>query len=606
MNERMPYLHQKSNDLPLSPGVYIMRNKKKEIIYIGKAKILKNRVSQYFSNKQHDVKVGKMVENVYDFDYILTDSEFEALILEASLIKQHMPKYNILLKDDKGYHYFRITNQKYRRIEAVHRKDDDNCTYIGPYNSSFIVTKTLEEARKTFKLPACKKDFEKEFTKRPCLNYHIGLCMAPCCRKVGLAEYNEAFNEALDFINNGAIESVKVLTDKMNKAAENLEFEKAAKLRDKIAAIKSVKEKQKVTSMKVKEQDVIAVATGDNKICFEIFRFEKGRLFDNQHFISELYSDKENALSDFIMQYYSSDNFIPSQITLSINIEDGDAVSKALAERKGKSVKIIVPQKGELKKLCDMCENNAIEHLFEKSAGRYKNKRPLAELSDLLGLKTIPGRIESYDISNTAGSENVAGMVVYKNGEKSPSDYRKFKIKSFIGQDDVRSMSEVIERRFLEYLDEKSTDSSFKELPDLILVDGGKTQVSAAKSVLQEKGISVPIFGMVKDSKHRTRAIMSDEGEVELKATKSAFMFVTALQDEVHRYAITFHKSRRKRTSLESSLMSIDGVGEKRATALFNHFKTISAIKNATIEDIKSVKGIDSLTAQNIFNFFNS
>lgn len=605
MNDRMPYLHKKSNDLPLSPGVYIMRNRKKEIIYIGKAKVLKNRVSQYFSGKHHEIKVKKMVDNVYDFDYILTDSEFEALILEASLIKQHMPKYNILLKDDKGYHYFKITNQKYRRLEAVHQKNDDGSTYIGPYNSSFIVTQTLEEARKSFKLPTCKKEFEKEFTKRPCLNYHIGLCMAPCCRKVTLSEYNEAFNEALEFIKSGATVSVKTLTDKMNQAAENLEFEKAAKLRDKIAAIKSVKSEQKVTSMKVREQDIIALAAADGRICFEVFRFADGRLFDNQHFISEVYSNKEVALSDFIMQYYSAHS-LPPQITLASSADDQEAVSRALSEMKGKSVRISVPQKGDQKKLCDMCEKNALEHLFEKYSDRVKNKKPLTDLSDLLGLETTPKRIESYDISNTSGSENVAGMIVYKNGDKCPSDYRKFKIKGFIGQDDYRSMREVAERRFNEYLDPDCEDQSFKELPDLILADGGKIQISAIKSVLKEKNLNVPVFGMVKDSKHRTRALMSEEGEVELKATGTAFRFVTAIQDEVHRYAISFHKSRRKKTSLESSLMSVDGVGEKRAAALFNHFKTITAMKNATLEEIASVKGIDRITAQNIYNFFNS
>ena len=605
MNQRLPFLHKKSNNLPLSPGVYIMKNKKNEIIYIGKAKVLKNRVSQYFGNSYHELKVSKMIDNVYDFDYILTDSEFEALILEASLIKQHTPKYNILLKDDKGYHYFKITNQKYRRIEAVHRKDNDQSTYIGPYNSSFIVTNTLEEARKTFKLPTCKKDFEKEYTKRPCLNYHIGLCMAPCCKKVTLDEYNEAFDEALDFIKNGANESVKVLTDKMNKASDNLEFEKAAKLRDKIAAIKNVSSRQKVTSMRFKDQDVIAIAVNDNQICFEIFRFENGRLFDNQHFISDNYSDKETALSNFLMQYYSS-NTPPKQIAVTLELDDADAIERALSENYGKSIKLIVPKIGEQKSLCDMCEKNAIEHLLEKSVGRYRNKKALAELSDLLGLKKLPERIESYDISNTSGSENVAGMVVYKNGEKSPSDYRKFKIKSFIGQDDYRSMCEVLDRRFSEYLDPDCNDSSFKELPDLILADGGSIQVSAVKSVLIEKNLSIPVFGMVKDSKHRTRALVAENGEVELKATKSAFLFVTALQDEVHRYAITFHKSRRKRTSLESSLMSIEGVGEKRAIALFNHFKTVTAIKNASVEDISKVKGIDTKTANNVYNFFNS
>ncbi len=600
MNSRIDFLREKAGRLTLDPGVYIMKNEDKEIIYIGKAKVLKRRVSQYFQNNQKNLKVEKMVENVYDFDYIVTDTESEALILESSLIKQHMPKYNILLKDDKGYHYFKITNEDYPRIETVHKKEKGKDRYIGPYYSSFIVNQTIEETRKMFKLPTCKRSFSKK--TRPCLNYHIGICSAPCAHKISKSDYRESVEEAINYIKHGAVESVKELTQKMNEASEKLQYEKAAKFRDKIIAIKKVKENQKITSTTVKNQDIIAYAVINGKICFDILKFKNGKLFDNNYYIYKNWTD-DDVISEFLIQYYENSE-IPPQISVFKDFEGRLVLQDALSKKREKGVKIVIPQKGEQKKLCDMCEKNAIEHLTEKTKTLLRNKKPLIELTELLNLKDVPERIESYDISNTAGSENVGGMIVYENGQKAKSDYRKFKIKSFVGQDDYKSLDEVLRRRFEEY--KKGTDKSFSKLPSLILMDGGKGQLSVALKVLSDFNLEISVFGMVKDDKHRTRGLISADGdEVELKSTKNVFTFVTEIQDEVHNFAISYHRKRRKLTSTESSFLSIDGVGEKRRVILFNHFKTLQAMKNATLEEIANVKGIDKLTAQNIYNFLH-
>lgn len=606
MSERLKTLRQKAMALPLQPGVYIMKNKSGEIIYIGKAKKLKNRVSQYFgSQNNHSEKVRAMVENVRDFEYIITDSEFEALILECSLIKQHHPKYNILLKDDKGYSYIRVTGDKWRRISCALQKDDDNSRYIGPYNSGYLVKQAVEEANTVFMLPTCTRRFPEDFGKgRPCLNFHIKKCCAPCTGRVKFRNYDERVEQALDFLSGGSSESLKKLTAQMNEAAENLEFERAASLRDSINAIKRLGDKQKVIQSKVKDQDVIAYFSDGIKACFEVFRFEGGRLCDRQDFPVEIMGDDKSQREEFILSFYNNKTQIPQHITLDGEVENTELLERYLTEKSGRRVYITVPVIGEQKKLVDMCKQNAAERVAQLTGATGRELSVLQELSQLLGLETIPYYIESYDISNISGSDNVAGMVVFENGKPLKKAYRKFKIKSFEGQDDYASMNEVLTRRFEEYLAHKDEGEGFGRLPDLILLDGGAGQVSAVKPVLEKFGIDVPLFGMVKDDKHRTRAITGESGEIAININRRVFSFITNIQDEVHRFAIGYHRNRRS-ASLKSSLTDIEGIGEKRAAELLRYFKTIKNIKEADLEELMGAPRMTRQTAMAVYRYFH-
>ena len=609
MNEKLKELRKKAMALPLSPGVYIMKNKNHDIIYIGKAKALKNRVSQYFgSQNTHPEKVRRMVENVFDFEYIITDSEFEALILECSLIKQHTPKYNILLKDDKGYSYVKVTNEPWRRISYALQKGDDDATYIGPYKSSFYVKNSVEQAQKIFRIPTCNRKFPEDFRKgRPCLNYHIKQCCAPCTGKVKLKDYNEYIEDALEFLKGSDSKSIKKLSDKMMEASDNLDFERAAKIRDQINSIKKMRDKQKVVNTTVEQQDVIAFASDGRKGCFEVFRFNDGRLFDRENFLFDDVADEGASREEFLLRYYTLRSEIPKMVVLDKEPENKEMLEKWLSEKKGKRVYITVPQKGEQKHLVDMCLQNAFETLGQQQGIVGRQYAVLEGLKELLGLKDTPYYIESYDISNTAGDENVAGMVVFENGKPKKSAYRKFKIKSFVGQDDYGSMAEVLTRRFEEYKkldDEEKT--GFAKLPDLILLDGGKGQVSAVKEVLDEMGIDVPLFGMVKDDKHRTRAIVSVDGEIEIKMYKQVFSFVTSIQDEVHRFAIGYHRQRRKKSLTTLTLNSIEGIGEARATSLLKHFRTLDNIKKATLEELENAPKMTKDSAKAVYTYFHS
>ncbi|MCH5300513.1 MAG: excinuclease ABC subunit UvrC [Ruminococcus sp.] len=607
MNEKINELRKKSMSLPLSPGVYIMHDKSGKIIYIGKAKALKNRVSQYFgSQNNHAEKVRRMVDNVDDFEYIITDSEFEALILECSLIKQHTPKYNILLKDDKGYSYIRISDEKWRKITYALQKPDDGATYIGPYKSSYYVKNAVEEAVKIFKLPTCNRKFPADFRKgRPCLNYHIKQCMAPCTGKISFKEYNESVNQAIAFLKGGSGESIKQLTEEMNIAAENLEFERAARIRDKIQAVKKMGTKQKVVANKVKDQDVIALMSDGDKGCFQVFRFENGSLVDRESFIVDGISGNEEELSEFIISYYTMRDTIPKNVTLDREISDFEVTEKWLSEKKGSRIYINIPQRGEQAQLVQMCKNNAAEAIAQLKGRTSREYTVLEELKNLLKLDRIPEYIESYDISNLAGTENVAGMVVYEKGKPLKSAYRKFKIKGFDGQDDYASMAEVLERRFDEYEKEKDTNEGFGRLPDLILLDGGKGQVAAVRQVMSYKGVNVPLFGMVKDSKHRTRAITDEGHEIAISPHRKVFTFVSSIQDEVHRFAIGYHHQRRSKNTFKSSLTDIEYVGETRAKALLKYFRTIENIKNADLQELEQAPKMTKNAASAVYNYFH-
>lgn len=608
VNEKLKILREKAMKLPLTPGVYIMKNKQGKIIYIGKAKKLKNRVSQYFgSQNKHSVKVLKMVENVNDFDYILTDSEFEALVLEASLIKQNQPKYNILLKDDKGYSYIKVTKEEYPKISAVLQKDDENADYIGPFTSSYSVKQSVDEANKIFRLPQCNKEFPRDFKKgRPCLNFHINRCMGVCTGKISKKEYNDTVKDALDFLNGDISKIIADLNKKMSECAENLDFENASKYRDRIRAIQNMQAKQKVVTETGESKDVFAVSTNDNDTCIVVLRFDRGRLCDSEHFFIDNTQNDENLRSGFLTQYYAIRS-VPQKVLLDETIEDLDLLTQYLTNLRGRKCVISVPQKGDGLKLVNMCRENAFEKLAQKKGRKSGEIKVLEELKTLLGLEKTPEYIESYDISHTGGDDNVAGMIVFKNGRPLKRAYRTFNIKSFVGQDDYGSMREVLERRFNEYEKHKNdnADEGFGRMPDLILLDGGKGQVSVVKEILNEMNIDVALFGMVKDSKHKTRAITGDGGEIAINSNRAVFTLVSEIQEEVHRFSVSFHHKKHAKKGLQSSLTQIDGVGEKKAKELLKAFKTIKNIKNASVEDLAKVKGINISLAQNIYNFYN-
>ncbi len=593
--------------LPLAPGVYIMKNKDKKIIYIGKAKALKNRVSSYFgSHSNHSLKVIRMVENVDDFDYILCDTEFEALVLECSLIKQHMPKYNILLKDDKGYNYIKITKEEFPRISECKQMNDDNATYIGPFISNFSVKNAVEETLKIFKLPRCNKNFPRDYNKsRPCLNGFMGICSAPCNGRITKEEYLSSVKDAVDFLKGGSNASIKEMTRKMEEYSEALEFEKAAKMRDRIRAIRNLDEKQKVVSINVPEEDVFALVNSNKKACFDVIRFKNGRLYDSEHWLIDSVDDLPEARFELIERYYSMRDNIPSRIAVDGEIADEELLHQWLENERGKKLEIIHPQKGEHLAIVNMCIKNANEHLAQNQGRLGKEMQALEELGEMLGLAKPPEYIESYDISHTFGADNVAGMVVYHNGRPLKKAYKKFSIKGFDGQNDVGSMNEVLTRRFKHYYEDEE-GSTFKILPDLILLDGGEPQVNAVLPVIKQMNINVPVFGMVKDSKHRTRAIAFDGGEIAINSNRAVFTLVSSIQEEVHRFAITYHHKKHQKSSLSTSLTKIDGIGDKKAKILLKHFKTVTAIKNATAEELMQVKGISEKNAVDIVKFYSN
>ncbi len=603
-------LRAKAMKLPLSPGVYIMKNCHDEIIYIGKAKALKNRVSQYFgSNKNHQEKVRQMVQNVDHFDYILCGSEFEALVLECSLIKQHKPKYNILLKDDKGYSYIRISSDDWKKISFTMQKGEDSAEYLGPYMSAWYAKNAVDSVRKVFGLPDCNKSFPKDCGKgRPCLNYYIKQCCAPCSGKVSHKEYSERVEAAVEFLKKGDSESIRLMTDQMNAAAEKLDFELAARLRDRISAVKKITEKQQVVATNIPDQDAISLMTEGADAAFAVLRFQDGRLYDKEDFLMKDYGKEPDgafARAEFIKRYYSMRDNVPPVITTDAVPEDEELLLQWLSEKRGKKVRFIYPQKGEQQKILEMCRRNAAEKLAQSHGHLGYELSALDELASLLGLPSPPEFIESYDISNLMGSENVAGMVVFRNGRPYKSAYRKFAIKGFAGQDDYASMHEVLTRRFEEYFKNKESAEGFGRLPDLILLDGGKGQVSAVRPVLQRFGLDIPLYGMVKDGSHRTRAITDEGKEISITSRRQAFTLVSSIQDEVHRFAIGYHRASRKKRALSSSLTDIEGIGKERAGALLSYFKTIKRLKEAEIEELLQVRGMNRPAAEAVWKHFH-
>ena len=591
-NPRLPYLRDKTGKLTDRPGCYLMKDAGGTIIYVGKAKNLKNRVTSYFRKGQdHLPKVWKMVSLVNDYDFIVTDSEFEALVLECSLIKQYSPKYNILLKDDKGYSYIRVSDEEYHRLTAVLQKEDDGARYIGPYISSWSVKQAVEEANRVFMLPTCNKKFPRDIGReRPCLNFHIKRCMGVCRGKVTREEYNEAVRQAVEYIKNGSQESVKRLTEQMEQAAEALDFELAAKLRDRISAITKAAESQKIVTEGIKDMDIFAVAAGSEQAYGSVIMYRGGRLFDKSSAPLGMVEDGARMRESYILEFYSARTEIPRDVLIDEPIEDSEMIERYLSEKCGHRVKISVPQRGAMVRLTELARSNAEEQLSIKVGRTGREIAALEELAKALGLEKPPRFIECYDISNFGSSDMTCGMVVYENGRPCKRFYRKFSIKTVTGQDDYASMSEAIERRFKRYYE--GEDEGFSTLPDLILLDGGRGHVNTITPIVRSMGITVPIFGLVKDSKHRTRAATSDDHEISLTAYRKAFNLVTQIQDEVHRYAISYTKAKHTKSTLSLGLTEVMGIGDKKAQKLMTEYKTREALRSATAEELAKTAGV--------------
>lgn len=616
----MVNIEEKLKLLPEKPGVYIMKDSSGKIIYVGKAVILKNRVRQYFQNPANQIpKVRTMVRHIADFEYIVTDTELEALILECNLIKKHKPKYNILLKDDKNYPYIKITvNEDYPRILFTRRLEMDGAKYFGPYSSAFAVRETIKLLRHMFPLRSCNRNIEKDIGKcRECLYYHIGLCSAPCTGQISKDDYMKLVDDVLMFLEGKHDVLLKKLKEEMEKASQNMEFEKAAKLRDQIYGIEKTSEKQKIISTSGEDQDVISMARSADDACIQVFFIRGGKVSGREHYFMKNTDEmnRSDIMSSFIKQFYDGAPYIPKEIITDVDMDEKHVLAEWLSNKRGNKVVISIPSKGKKKELVDMVYENALESL--KSDINLKMKRQkndaVSELSKLLGLEYAE-RIEAFDISNIRGTDNVASMVVFVDGKPHKSSYRKFNIKTVEGQDDYGSMREVILRRIKHGIEERKLiddgelqedKAKFHIMPDLILVDGGLGHVNTAKEVLRELNVDIPVYGMVKDSKHRTRGLVSTDGEIDMPMTGRAFRLVAEIQDEAHRFAITFHKETKSK-KLRSDLLNIPGIGEKRMKALFEAFKTIDDIKNATVEELKKVEGMNEKAANAVYDYFRS
>ena len=614
-------IEEEIQKLPDKPGVYIMKDSEGDIIYIGKAISLKNRVRQYFrKSTNHATKVVAMVKNIEEFEYIITDNEVEALILESNLIKKHKPKYNVLLRDDKNYPYIKVTvKERFPRVMKTRKVIKDGSRYFGPYVSSGAVNDTLDIIENLYKLRTCNMNLEDgPRLKRPCLNHFIGKCLGPCFQEVDEAEYMAMINEVIMFLNGKEHKLVEIIEDKMNKASKDLDFESAAKYRDQIASLNHILEKQKIVSTNLEDQDVIGMARGIENVCVQVFFVRTGKIIGREHFIindSES-SERGEILGAFIKQFYLGTSYIPKEILIEEDIDDIDTVSKWLSSKRGSKVSVKVPKRGEKNELMEMVRKNALETLSQHRERIKKktqdNKKPLIELQDALGVKTPLNRIEAFDISNIQGVHSVGSMVVFENGQPKYREYRKFKIKWVTGPDDYSSMQEVIYRRFSrgieernQVLENKIDVGNFSVFPDLIMMDGGKGQINVAKRVLEDLNLDIPVCGLVKDDFHRTRGIIYEDKEITLPNRSSGFRLINKIQDEAHRFAITYHRSLRSKDLVKSILDDIPGIGEKRKKNLLKELKTIDRIKKSSVEELTNVEGMNKKSAESVYEFFN-
>ncbi len=614
-------LKEKLYSLPEKSGVYIMKNKEGKIIYVGKAKILKNRVRQYFgSGKNHSPKVKAMVSNIDDFEYIITTTEREAFVLECNLIKEHRPKYNILLKDDKTYPFIKISSEAYPRVSFSRIVDKDSGEYFGPYTSAYFCREMIELTEKIFHLPLCKRNFPKDFgKKRPCLYYSMGRCMGVCTGKITQEEYAEIISEVKEFIKGNHRALISNLKNEMEKAAEDLNFEKAADIRDKINSVKYILEKQSVSNLGGSDADIFALSALDNDIAFEVLNIRDGRMTGRESYFFEGASgiDDEFLMSDFLTQYYEKEGvFVPPLIITNCKTDNLKMLENHLSEERNLNVEIRFAIRGKYKELASLAQKNAEKTLYDNREQKMKaqlKKSATVVLGKILGLENAPSRIEAYDISHISGDAMVGSMVVFENGKYSKKDSRFFKIKTQETSNDTASLAEVLTRRFGRLItDQKkiisgemdSDESKFALLPDLILMDGGKGQVRAAKNVLDNLGIEIPVFGMVKDERHRTRTLVSEEGEIYVNPSSPEFRLIASIQDEAHRLAVSYHHKLKENNMKKSPLLNLKGVGEKTYEKLMKKYKTISGIKAASKEELCAFLG--KVAGDSVYEYFRA
>ena len=607
-------LEEELKKLPDKPGVYIMHDKHDTIIYVGKAKILKNRVRQYFqSNKNHSAKVVQMVSHIAYFEYIVTDSELEALVLECNLIKEHRPKYNTMLKDDKSYPFIKVTiGEEFPRVLFSRTMKHGTGKFFGPYTSAGAVKETIELLCKLYKVRTCNRRLPKDIGKdRPCLNYHIGQCNAPCQGYVNKDEYKKNIDKVISFLNGNYSEIINELTDKMQDCSERMEYEEAARYRDLLISVKQIAQKQKITADDATDRDVIACAMDAEDAVVQVFFIRQGKLLGREHFHMKVATNdsRSGILSEFMKQYYGGTPYIPNVIMTQEEIEDAGTIADWLSSRKKRKVTIITPKKGDKEKMVELAHKNALM-VLTKDAEKIKleEKRTtgaMKQIADWLGLASIR-RAEAYDISNTSGVESVGSMVV--DGRPKKNDYRKFRIKTVKGPDDYKSMREVLTRRFTRGMRERAGEEEtrgFAVYPDLIMMDGGRGQVNIALEVLDELHINIPVCGMVKDDNHNTRGLYYNNVEIPIDRHSEGFKLITRVQDEAHRFAIEYHRSLRSKKQVSSVLDEIEGIGPARRKALMKHFLDIDKIRNANVSELMEAEGITENVAQNIYKYFH-
>lgn len=616
-------IEEELKKLPAKPGVYLMHDKKDAIIYVGKAISLKNRVRQYFqSSRRVSPKIQQMISHIDHFEYIITDSEVEALVLENNLIKEYMPKYNTMLKDDKTYPFIRATvYEDYPRLIYCREQKRDKSRYFGPFTSPATAKNAIEMAQKIYHIRTCNRVLPRDEKKeRPCLNYHIKQCDAPCQGYISKEEYQENFNKAIKLLQGDYREVIEILQEKMQKAAQEMEFEEAANYRDMIESVKKVEIRQKITDFGGVDRDIIAVAATRLEAVVQIFFVREGKLVGRDHFhLNGIEGDSsEEILQSFVKQFYAGTPFIPREVMLEYEIQDAALIEEWLTQRRGSKVSVLVPKKGKKERLMELAHKNAALVLTQDSEKiRREEERTAGAMAQICGWLGVDGvsRIESYDISNINGFQSVGSMVVFENGKPKKSDYRKFRIQTVQGPDDYASMDEVLTRRFRHGLEERAELEekdwneelgSFTRFPDLIMMDGGKGQVHVAEQVLNRLGINIPVCGMVKDDKHRTRGLYFQDRELPVEINSEGFRLMTRIQDEVHRFAIEYHRSLRSKVQVKSILDDIPGIGQTRRKALMRHFKSLEKIREATVEELKEVDAMNEKAAQSVYDFFHT
>lgn len=597
--------------VPTKPGVYIMKDQIGTIIYVGKAKNLRNRLRQYFQNTLTNRKVSSMVDHIEEFEYIIVENEVESLILEQNLIKSNMPKYNILLKDDKQFPYIKINiRDRFPKITKTRAPKDDGAIYYGPFSSAISVNESIEFLNKHYKIRTCGLNLNrKDKTYKVCLNYHLGLCDGPCAGLISEEAYREKIISAKDFLDGKKSDLIPSLESEMYQASRDLDFEKAAKCRNTIEFLQNLFTKQSVDTLSFIDKDVIGLAKGEENACIQIFFVRGGKVLGREHyFINDIADDsREEILAAFIKQYYMGYSQMPNEIIIEDRLEDQDLIEEFLSKVKGRPLRIINPQRGENVDLLKLAKKNALDMLVKQSDRYTKrnkiNRENLENLQEMLGLKNLPHRIEAYDISHYAGDQSVGAMVVFENGEAKRSDYRKFKLREN-KNDDYQSLEEVLTRRFKRLLNRGDNNESFHLIPDLIMMDGGKGQINIAKGVLEKLNLDIPICGLVKDDFHQTRGVIYNNVEIEIPINTNLFRMIYTIQEEAHRFAISYHRNRMSTRFYKSELDNIPGVGPKRKKALIDHFKSIEKIKLASIEDLTQVNGINKKVAQDICDYF--